>query len=377
MRFRKYSLMLILFWMGCVISGLARQQPAKSEDAAQSSGEAPNPSSFLLPLNNKDILFMIQVGISPVIIVAKIERTPCEFDTSPATLAELKAAGVPDSVVLAMVKAPLAALQEPQGDRKEVARSLPSSSENPNTTKSSERASKTVQAAPVEPSQASLQENSSANISPSPVVPAESAPKETAAAKGAVPEGADQEPVANVPVAGPVTKSQAASQPVASVVPAASADNMPEVAVPALEGNAREFLVSYVSSKRLWQPEKLAKTEKPLAYDDISRSIQHQLAQALETVGLQPVDNLHGGCCSIKLTLQDVTSHAPLVGKTTVELTAIVTVSGRDERVLYTKMYEGEARKSNDYDAASATRDLVKDITSDAGLMKVLREGRA
>ena len=39
-------------------------------------------------------------------MVAKIQSSPCEFDTTPAALQKLKLAGVPDKVILAMVTAP-------------------------------------------------------------------------------------------------------------------------------------------------------------------------------------------------------------------------------------------------------------------------------
>lgn len=59
------------------------------------------------PLTNNDIVEMVKTGISTDIIVAKIKASVCKFDTSPATLQQLKAAGVPDAVILAMVQAPV------------------------------------------------------------------------------------------------------------------------------------------------------------------------------------------------------------------------------------------------------------------------------
>jgi hypothetical protein len=58
------------------------------------------------PLQNKDIVEMLQAGLTPEIVIAKIESSKCEFDTSPGTLRELKIANVPDAVILAMVKTP-------------------------------------------------------------------------------------------------------------------------------------------------------------------------------------------------------------------------------------------------------------------------------
>ena len=57
-------------------------------------------------LTNKDVLDMIKAGLAADIIVAKIKSSETNFDTSPAALGELKAANVPDAVILAMVKGP-------------------------------------------------------------------------------------------------------------------------------------------------------------------------------------------------------------------------------------------------------------------------------
>ena len=55
--------------------------------------------------NNQHVLDMVAVGLQAKVIVAKVERSPGNFETSPEVMKELKAAGVPDSVILAMVKA--------------------------------------------------------------------------------------------------------------------------------------------------------------------------------------------------------------------------------------------------------------------------------
>ena len=56
-------------------------------------------------LTNKDIVEMTSAGLSSEIILAKIASSPCEFDTSTESLKSLKAAKVPNTVILAMVKA--------------------------------------------------------------------------------------------------------------------------------------------------------------------------------------------------------------------------------------------------------------------------------
>lgn len=59
-------------------------------------------------MSNADVLNMLRMGLSPGIVVAKIKSSACNFDTSPATLQQLKAARVPDAVIMAMVQAPAA-----------------------------------------------------------------------------------------------------------------------------------------------------------------------------------------------------------------------------------------------------------------------------
>ena len=61
------------------------------------------------PLNNASIVKMRNLHLSPDVMLAKIQSSPCEFDTAPAGLKQLKQAGVPDKVILAMVMAPSAA----------------------------------------------------------------------------------------------------------------------------------------------------------------------------------------------------------------------------------------------------------------------------
>jgi hypothetical protein len=55
--------------------------------------------------NNKHVVDMVKAGIGSAVIVAKIKGSANGFDTSPAALQELKAAGVPDEVILVMVQA--------------------------------------------------------------------------------------------------------------------------------------------------------------------------------------------------------------------------------------------------------------------------------
>jgi uncharacterized protein YgiM (DUF1202 family) len=60
----------------------------------------------IVPLNNKNILAMQAMRLSPEVMIAKIKSSPASFDTSAAALEKLKYAGVPDKVIVAMVQAP-------------------------------------------------------------------------------------------------------------------------------------------------------------------------------------------------------------------------------------------------------------------------------
>ena len=54
-------------------------------------------------LTNQDVVDLVKTGLSNEIINAKIRASVCQFDTSAAGLKGLKDAGVPDSVIVAMV----------------------------------------------------------------------------------------------------------------------------------------------------------------------------------------------------------------------------------------------------------------------------------
>jgi hypothetical protein len=55
-------------------------------------------------LENSDVLDMVKAGLPEEVILAKIQGSPCNFDTSPAALTTLKSAQVPNAVILAVVK---------------------------------------------------------------------------------------------------------------------------------------------------------------------------------------------------------------------------------------------------------------------------------
>jgi hypothetical protein len=62
-------------------------------------------ASSAKPLTNEDVIDLMEAGLTPEIVAAKIKGSTCKFDTSPTALKRLKATHVPDSVILAMVQA--------------------------------------------------------------------------------------------------------------------------------------------------------------------------------------------------------------------------------------------------------------------------------
>jgi hypothetical protein len=80
----------------------AAQDPQPQPQPPQTQTQSPQADA---KLTNKDVLDMVKAGLAPAVVVAKIKGSASGFDTSPAALQELKAAGVPDEVMLVMVQA--------------------------------------------------------------------------------------------------------------------------------------------------------------------------------------------------------------------------------------------------------------------------------
>jgi hypothetical protein len=68
------------------------------------SQDTRSPKSNAKPLTNVDVVDMLKAGLSQEIVIAKINTSACEFDTSPDALKVLKTANVPDAVILDMVQ---------------------------------------------------------------------------------------------------------------------------------------------------------------------------------------------------------------------------------------------------------------------------------
>lgn len=93
------SVLMLSLSMAVVASPFQNQDPSTAAKAPPAQSTAP-------ALINKDVLEMIKAGLTADVIVAKIKSSETNFDTTPTALAELKAANVPDDVILAMVKGP-------------------------------------------------------------------------------------------------------------------------------------------------------------------------------------------------------------------------------------------------------------------------------
>jgi hypothetical protein len=93
------------------ISSAPGAQPSKNFGMTDTSNA--QPGAAVAALNNAAIVKMRTQRLGADVIVAKIQSSPCEFDTTPAALQKLKVAGVPDKVIMAMVMAPSASAPPP------------------------------------------------------------------------------------------------------------------------------------------------------------------------------------------------------------------------------------------------------------------------
>lgn len=75
-------------------SAVQTETPAKT--TASPSGKS--------KLRNDDVIAMARDGLSTDIITAKIDVSECSFDTSPDGISKLKAAKIPDKVIIQMIK---------------------------------------------------------------------------------------------------------------------------------------------------------------------------------------------------------------------------------------------------------------------------------
>ena len=98
-RFLSLILITALLWPAAALAVSAQGQQAGQTPMAQTQQSS-------IKLVNKDVVDMHKAGLSAEVVVAKIKSSSNAFDTSAAALQEMKAAGVPDAVILAMVESP-------------------------------------------------------------------------------------------------------------------------------------------------------------------------------------------------------------------------------------------------------------------------------
>ena len=220
-------------------------------------------------LTNKDVLQMQSAGLSGEIITEKIKTSGCDFDTAPGSLSELKSAGVPDSVILAVMRC-----QSPEG-----------------------------QAGP-------------------PVVGQPSSPASGPAPTSDLPKG---------------------------------------------------YTMLHLKSNLKW---KLGFRSEP--YDKISGYLEEQLTTALGGKGVHRVP-VFSGCCQVTLELLQVTTHPAMIKKPGIDVSANVSVTDAQNRLVYSKGYRGQARTAMSTWGRlihRAVDDMVKNIVADETFMKALATGR-
>jgi hypothetical protein len=65
----------------------------------------PSQETAVRRLDNADVLAMVKAALAPDVIITRIKSSACNFETTPAALEKLKAGGVPEDVILAMINA--------------------------------------------------------------------------------------------------------------------------------------------------------------------------------------------------------------------------------------------------------------------------------
>lgn len=101
---RVLSPLLCLF---LILQIASLQASARAQDAAKIVQPSTTPArQQSQPLTNADVLKLVESKIAPEVVIEKIRASVCDFDTSPEALRALKAAGVPDSLLLVMVMSP-------------------------------------------------------------------------------------------------------------------------------------------------------------------------------------------------------------------------------------------------------------------------------
>src|SRR6185295_13420042 len=95
--------LFLFFLLGVsTLATVSAQEPQPTQTPTTQQSEATIQSAELL--TNKDVMELLKAGLSPEVVIAKIKSSNATFDTSINGLQELKGAGVPDAVILAIVE---------------------------------------------------------------------------------------------------------------------------------------------------------------------------------------------------------------------------------------------------------------------------------
>ncbi len=95
------------------IAGLLLTSGAAATCLAQAAAEPAHPADGARILSNADVVQMLRSGFSDRAVIAVVQRSVTRFDLSSASLAELRYAGVSDSVIVAMLDSENAAAVAP------------------------------------------------------------------------------------------------------------------------------------------------------------------------------------------------------------------------------------------------------------------------
>ena len=89
-----------------MISEVLAPEPSANQQQAQAEQPAVAPAGAQDVLQNQDIVDLAKAGFDDATILAKIEHTKCQFDTSTSALIKLKQSSVSAAVIKAMVAKP-------------------------------------------------------------------------------------------------------------------------------------------------------------------------------------------------------------------------------------------------------------------------------
>jgi hypothetical protein len=127
---RTSSIMKLTSWL-CLVLIAHAMTYAVAATSPKATNHGQPAQETTAPLSNKDVIELVKAGLSADIVATKIKTSKSNFDTSVTALQELKAAGVPDSVILEMVQGQTKdAVSQPAPTANETASSAPATGES-------------------------------------------------------------------------------------------------------------------------------------------------------------------------------------------------------------------------------------------------------